>query len=154
MPRTPTSLQAQAEERANQDHSRRLAEIKAMAPLLARLDAFVPALKDQGLTVYVDGVRLYTQDRHGKRERLLRIDTCGVLDSRQPARWLHALLELGFTEVRRSEPPVPQVTLRHGHLRVIIDAPETAAQKAASAAVYAQRAAAAMAAEANLGLPA
>lgn len=45
-PRRPASLQAEAEARATQEYERRLAEIKALAPLLARLDELRPALDD------------------------------------------------------------------------------------------------------------
>ena len=154
MPRTPTSLQAQAEERAHQDHTRRLAEIKAMAPLLDKLDAFVPALKERGLDIYPTGLQLHTEHRDGKQRRVLRIDTCGIIDHRKPARWLEVLLALGFTEVSRTSGAYPQAVLRNGHLWVKVDVPETAAQRAASAAAYAQRVAVAAAAEHNEALPA
>lgn len=145
----PTSLQAQAEERANQDHTRRLAEIRAMAPLLARLDAFVPALRERGLEVYPTGVQLHTEYRDGKQQRVLRIDTSGILDSRKPGRWLEALLALGFTEVSRTTGVVPQAVLRHRHLLLKVDVPESAAHRAAWATEFAQRAVAAAAADPN-----
>jgi hypothetical protein len=143
------SLQAQAEDRANQDHNRRMAEIKAMAPLLARLDAFVPALHDRGLEVYVSNLQLHTEYMNDRRVKVLRIDTCGMLDSRRPARYLETLLAAGFVEEHRSEGVMPQAILRHGHLRVKVDVPSTTAQRAAQAAAYACRAAAELAAEDN-----
>ena len=149
-----TSLQAQAETRANEDYSRRLAEIKAMAPLLARLDAFIPALKQRGLEVFASGLRLYTEHREGRQQKLLRIDTAGILDSRRPAHWLEALLALGFIEVRRSGGAVPQVVLRNSHLWVQVDCPETLDERAAIASTYAQRMAAEAAAEHNARLAA
>ncbi len=149
--RAPTSLQAQAEEQANTDHRRRLAELQAMGPLFAKLDAFVPALAAQGLTIYPNSCRLSHLHTGGRRTKVLRLRNGSLFDDRVPGRWLAALAGLGFVEVSRTKGPYPVALLRHGHLLLEVDAPVALADTVAVAATaqrHADRAVAAAAAQA------
>lgn len=137
--KTPQGLQAQAEEQANQDHSRRLAELQALAPLLARLDAFAPALAQAGLKLYPRSITLYTSTVGGRRSvKQLRIDTGGLFDSAAPQRWLDALVAAGFREVQRDGLDFGgSALLKHGHLLVRVDLPRNKRNAAESAVRYA-----------------
>lgn len=135
------SLQAQAEQRATEDHARRLAEIKAIAPHLARLDAFIPALAAAGLTVYTDSLHLRIEWQGPRRLKVLRLATSGTLDDTLASKWHAALLALGFTEVKRTADAYPQALLRHGSLLLWVDLPRDRRAFGQGAIEYANRAA-------------
>ena len=125
-----------------------------MVPLLAHLEPLLPALKAQGLEVYPSGLQLHTHSRNGKTQKLLRIDTAGILDVRKPSRWLQALLQMGFQEVERTAGPYAQIVLRKGHLAVKVDAPTDPVEAARGAQAYATRCAAQAAAAIATEVPA
>lgn len=117
--REPRTLEELAIARADYEHSRRRAEIKAAAKKMALLDPFLPALAERGIKL---SWRTIGTTDHGKT---LRIHT--ETFSLQDDKLLAALLELGFREVERksySEKTSHEyVTLKHGRaLLVQIDA--------------------------------
>jgi hypothetical protein len=133
----PATLQAQAEEQANQAHARRLAEIKALAPLLASLETLLPALTTRGLQVYPSQLSLEKErDAAGRQQSQLRLRTDAMFSGERPAKWLDALAALGFTEVSRS---TYCVTVRRGRLVLVVDKPTQAEERARSATIYATR---------------
>jgi hypothetical protein len=130
----PTSLHARAVAWADEEHARRLAELRELAPLMDRLDELAPALKARGIELH-----LYVSDwsikldhyqptgYFGKRLKVLRLNTRGLLSSdERPRKWLQALTELGFTEIERSGSVYPTALLRKGHLLLRVDAPDMA----------------------------
>lgn len=98
--RRPPSLKAEAETQANEIHSRRMAELAALAPLLAHLDALRPELTARKLTIYPDSVSLrrerLTGGYSGPHTKVLRLTTDAMFDHSRPSRWLAALRELGL----------------------------------------------------------
>lgn len=137
--RRSTSLRALAEQQANERHTRRLAELHTLAPLLERLEAVVPALQAAGLTISPRDIYLARHHPNGPAGRALRavrINTrplCG--DKTIPQRWLDVLLAQGFREIHReSFDQYPLATLQRGHLILKVDAPTPAASAAAAAA--------------------
>lgn len=99
-PKPALTLQAETEAEATQTYTRRMAELKALAPLLARLDELRPALAERGLTIYPNSISLtserlaggYASDRH----KVLRLRTDAMFERSRPSRWLAALRELGM----------------------------------------------------------
>lgn len=142
------SLLVQAEQQAHEDHSRRLAELHQLAPLLERLQPVLPALDAAGLHFGPADLSLhwYRPDGPGgalsRRLRALRIRTRPLL-SGNPAttqRWLDTLAAQGFREIHRDDyPHYPQAVLQRGHLLLLVDAPEPAATAAAKAKAEHQR---------------
>jgi hypothetical protein len=126
--REPRTLEELAIALADNEHSRRRAEIKAMRARLAMLDEFLPALAERG-------IKVWARDIHGHdRGKTLRIYP-GVLVGNDDK--LHAaLLELGFREVeRKSNHRNDTVTLQHGRWLVVsIDVSRAAAPATAETA--------------------
>lgn len=135
----PLGLQAQAEEAANAEHNRRMAEIKALAPLLAQLDPHMPGLRALGLDINPDAMVLRHEHVGHRRLRVLRVQTGGLFsDAKRICTWLEALHALGFAEVSRDACAYPTALLRRGHLLLRVDAlrqppAATAAQPPATA---------------------
>lgn len=131
MPSTEPSrrigLQAAAEAHANEVHSRRLAELQAMAPLLAKLDCLCPVLAVHGLEVTPDNLSLYREAVCGNprvRHRVLRLYT-GIFPSADTTqRWLTALLAVGFEALSASPGVCPTALMRFGSLLIRIDVPQ------------------------------
>lgn len=122
--REPRTLEELAIALANNEHSRRLAEVKSMRARLALLDKCLPALAERG-------IKLWARDIHAHdRGKTLRIygPMMGADDK------LHAaLLDLGFKEVERQDTVLrtDTVTLKHGRwLAVTIDVSKPAAPAA------------------------
>lgn len=129
MPTTTTTLQAQAEQHATTEHARRMAEIKAMAPLLAQLDALLPQLGEHGLIVDVTDMRLQRVLGYGPHGRkALRINTGATFMAWQLVRlWYAALVALGFAEVHRTDSAYfPLALMRLGTLLLLVDVPPPA----------------------------
>jgi hypothetical protein len=125
--REPRTLEELAITLADNEHRRRLAEVKAMSKRLALLDELLPALAARGIKVWSGNI--HSSD-HGKTLRIYPSMFVGTDDK------LHAaLLELGFKEVERK--PTTRndtVTLKHGRwLVVAIDVSKPAAAAAAGA---------------------
>jgi hypothetical protein len=122
-PRRPLGLQAQLEDAANGDHNRRMAEIQAMAPLLALLDPHMPGLRALGLDLSPDNLGLAHEHIGGRRLKVLRAQTGGLFnDIRRTCEWLEALRALGFAEISRTDSAhYPTALLRRGHLLVRVD---------------------------------
>lgn len=111
--REPRTLEELAIALADNEHRRRLAEVKAMAKNLARLDDFLPALAERG-------IKIWPRDIHssdgGKTLRIYPGMFTGGVDDKLCA----ALLELGFREVeRRSNSRNDTVKLQHGRWLVV-----------------------------------
>lgn len=132
------SLLAEAEQRAHNEHSRRLAELKTLAPLLYHLDELRPELEARSLKLYTDTMRLswhWPTGALGRRQKVLCMDTRGWEGDAKARRWYDALLGLGFREVKRADSPVyPTVVLERGHLLLQVDLPRDAAKPAEPAA--------------------
>ena len=138
-PRRTPSLQAQAEQQANDAHTRRLAELHQLAPLFDRLQPLLPALEAAELHIHPADVSLerhYPDGRAGRALRCLRIRTRLLAGSAtHPQRWIDTLLTLGFREIHRdSAQYYPRAVLQRGHLLLMVDAPEPAQVAAAQAA--------------------
>jgi hypothetical protein len=134
MPRTPTTLQAQAEQHANEAHSRRLAELRELAPLLARLDELVPALAERRLNVYPENLslqRLRTGDLLGPRHKVLRITGAFSLYRSERPAWYEAFRALGFRVVKHdaASTTYPTAVLRKGPLLVCVDLTRSEAEQ-------------------------
>lgn len=119
--RAPRTLAEIARAQADYEHSRRLAEIRAMAPRLAKLQELMPAIQAKG-------GELHTRE-------IVSYDRGKTLCVRRPIMSyddkLHAaLLELGFVEIERREfAGEIDVTLRHGRslrVKVTISRPQVA----------------------------
>jgi hypothetical protein len=110
--REPRTLEELAIALADNEHSRRLAEIKAMRKRLALLDGFLPELAKRGVKVWASDI--HSSDG-GKTMRLYPNMFVGNDDK------LHAaLLDVGFTEVeRRSNRRDDTVTLKHGRWLIV-----------------------------------
>lgn len=146
-PRRAASLLAQCEQRANDDHSRRLAEMHQLAPLLERLEPVLPALQAAGLHWSPADLSLrwhYPAGAAGlrrSRQRALRIYTRLLASSNNttPQRWIDTLLAQGFREIHRTEAlHYPEATLQRGYLLLVVDAPEPAASASAAAKAKAE----------------
>lgn len=121
--RAPRTLYAQCEQHANEVHSRRLAELAGLAPLLARMDEVMPTLKKHGLELHPERVSLWRSYEGTRFVNTLRIVTSWCSTSEAHGKWLAALREAGFKPVHVSDPgPCPVVRLRKGHALVTIDA--------------------------------
>jgi hypothetical protein len=117
-------LQAQAETDANQRHSRRLAELKALAPLLAQLDELMPSLTAQGLKLYPDQIGLTHLDTGMRRMKVLRLDVASIFDKTRPVQWQDALLKAGFATVKHFEAgEYSHAVMRRGSLLLQVTAP-------------------------------
>lgn len=119
--REPRTLEELAITLADNEHSRRLAEIKAMRARLALLDQFLPALAERGIKVWARDI--HSNDR-GKTLRIYP----GTFSNNDDK--LHAaLLELGFKEVeRKPNTRDDTVKLQHGRWLVVsIDVTKTQA---------------------------
>lgn len=119
--RRPPSLLAEAETKANETHSRRLAELQALAPLLAHLDALRPELTARKLTINPDCISLRKESLGvgAPYHKVLRLQVDAMFDKTRPARWLAALLELGLRVVDFDKEGIyPLVLLRKGPLLI------------------------------------
>lgn len=129
--RTP-SLQEEAQARATEAFNRRTAELKELAPLLARLDELRPALADQGCTLYTDNISLHTERLlggfSGPRSKVLRLMTNSWYDKAKPHRFIEALQGLGLKIVSTTPGPYGSALLRKGPLLLRVDLadPDTA----------------------------
>jgi hypothetical protein len=126
--RNAPSLLAQARNQANEEHNRRMAELKTLAPLLEKLDAYVPQLEAQGLRFYTHnmGLRSARMETDARRVyKVLRLHTEGYTLAQKAettAKWFKALTALGLKPVKAEEGVFPTVTLRNGTLLVCVDA--------------------------------
>lgn len=133
--RGPRTLEELALARADYEHRRRVAEIKAMRAKLALLDPFIAPLAERG-------IRFGHRDIHAQDGgKVLRLHT--VAFESADDRLYAALLDLGFREIAREDlyrsSRTSVVTLKHGRALVIkIDvfraAPEAAAVSVAAPA--------------------
>jgi hypothetical protein len=131
----PATLQAQAEDQADREHTRRLAELQTLAPLLAGLQVFLPALADKGLRVYPSQLHLQRErDSAGRLQNQLRLRTDATFSGNATTRWLDALLGLGFVQL--SQGPF-SITLKRGRLVLVVDRPTSAEERSRSATTYA-----------------
>ena len=113
--RAPTTMEELAIAKADYEHTRRIAETKAMRTKLAQLDAFLPALIARGIPLQHRDISTWD---HGKTLRI----QAPVLE--RDGKLLRVLLELGFREIERKSygSRDEQVTLKHGRsLLVAID---------------------------------
>lgn len=119
----PLGLQAQAEDAANADHNRRMAELQRLAPLLALLDPHMAGLRALGLDLSPDNLGLQHEHIGGRRMRVLRAQTGGLFnDIKRMCDWLEALKALGFAEVSRTDSQhYPTALLRRGTLLLRVD---------------------------------
>jgi hypothetical protein len=125
--REPRTLEEVAIARADYEHRRRLAEIKAIAKKLALLNEFLPALAEYGVNI---GSRNITTWDNGKTLRFT--SPISGFDNRL----FDALIALGFKEVERKDSfrDEQTVTIKHGRaLRISIDVTKAAASAAESA---------------------
>jgi hypothetical protein len=123
--REPRTLEELAIALADNEHRRRLAEVKAMSKRLALLNEFLPALAARGVKVWAGDI--HSSDG-GKTLRIYPSMFVGNSDK------LHAaLIELGFQEVeRKPNHRDDTITLRHGRwLVVAIDVTKAATPAAA-----------------------
>ena len=112
-------------------HARRIKEIKSMEARLAMLDAYMPAIRAAGLTLWLQDLDANFGDRS------LRL-TCGLFCSLNHQRLVDLLIDLGFKEVeRRDNNTFSTVMLGKGRLRlqVHVDKPRSTAGSTAPAAV-------------------
>jgi hypothetical protein len=136
MPKTAQTLYALLDQHADEQHSRRKAEIAALAPLLARVDEIQPTLAQYGLTIYADQVSLQrvTLDRDwsSPRYKVLRLQTGALFHHQHRGRWLDALRAAGLRVQSISTGTYPTAIMRKGSLLVCIDLsdPEAAAVRA------------------------
>ncbi|WP_062362276.1 hypothetical protein [Variovorax paradoxus] len=127
--REPTTLEELAVAKANYEHSRRLAEIKALRAKLAVLDQFLPALAERGIQLAHRDLCTYD---HGKT---VRIQT--AMCSRDD-KLFAALIDLGFREIERKDwgTKEEQVKLKFGRSLVLtIDVTKAVAIAATEAGV-------------------
>jgi hypothetical protein len=110
--REPRTLEELAIARADYEHRRRLAEIKAMGKKLALLDAFLPALAERGVTLNRRDIASYDG---GKTLRFYG----SVFED--DSKLFAALIALGFKELERKDiySREQKVTLKHGRALVI-----------------------------------
>lgn len=142
--RPPRTLLAQAEAQANEDHNRRLAELRELQPLLQRMDELRPALSALGLTLHPSDLQLssyFVNGDYTKRRKVLRLHSRSFLGDQQPQRWVSALAELGFREIKRSGSVYPTAVMQRGHLLLEIDVPRCPEAATASSKVQQQLAA-------------
>ena len=119
--RAPRTLAEIARAQADYEHRRRVAEIRAMAPRLAKLDELMPAIQAKGVELHTREITSYDRGK----TLCVRRPIMSYDDK------LHAaLLELGFVEVERREwSGEIDVTLRHGRslrVKVSIKRPQVA----------------------------
>lgn len=123
--RRPLSLQAEAQARATEAFNRRTAELKELAPLLARLDELRPALEERGCTLYTDTITLEREhlsgSYHDPRHKVLRLQTSGWYDKAKPRRFITALQDLGFKTLSTKPGPYGSALLRKGPLLMRVD---------------------------------
>lgn len=144
--RRPPSLLAEAVAHQCQIHSRRLAELQALEPLLAHLDALRPELTARKLTIYPDclGLRKESLGVGGPYHKVLRLQVDAMFDKTRPVRWLAAFQELGLRVVDFDKAGVyPTALLRKGPLliRMELAASDHAALLAATADAHPDKAA-------------
>lgn len=110
--REPRTLEELARAKADYEHRRRLAEIKAMRTKLSQLDQFLPALAAAGIRL---AQRDFCAYDHGKT---LRIPS--ELLSSKDDKLYAALVDLGFREIERKNwGAADQVKLKHGRSLVL-----------------------------------
>ncbi|CAN7258113.1 hypothetical protein LJR084_001197 [Variovorax sp. LjRoot84] len=96
-------------------HARRIKEIKSMEARLAMLDAYMPAIRAAGLTLWLRDL----ESNYG--DKALRL-TCGIFCSLNHQRLLDLLLGQGFNEVERNEHgSFSSVVVGKGRLRLHIN---------------------------------
>ncbi|BEP50541.1 hypothetical protein [Variovorax sp. V116] len=110
--REPKTLEELAVAKADYEHGRRLAEIKALRAKLAALDQFLPALAERGIQLAHRDLCTYD---HGKT---VRIQT--AMCSRDD-KLFSALIDLGFREIERKDwgTKEEQVKLKFGRSLVV-----------------------------------
>jgi hypothetical protein len=127
--REPQTLEELAVAKADYEHSRRLAEIKALRNKLAALDQFLPALAERGIQLAHRDLCTYD---HGKT---VRVQT--AICSRDD-KLFAALIDLGFREIERNDwgTKEEQVKLKFGRSLVLtIDVTKAVAVAATEAGV-------------------
>lgn len=125
--REPRTLEELAIALADNEHSRRLAEVKNMSKRLALLDEFLPALAARG-------IKVWARDIHGADGgKTLRIFPSMFVGNDDK---LHAaLIELGFSEVeRKPSHRNDSVTMKHGRWLVVTIEVSTRADQPAQSA--------------------
>lgn len=125
-PGRPLSLKAEAQARAVETYNRRVAELEALAPLLAHLEELRPALQaDHGCTIYPDNITLSRESLSGgygdPRHKVLRLQTSGWFDKTKPLRFITALQALGLKIVSTTPGPYGSALLRKGPLLMRVD---------------------------------
>lgn len=114
--RAPRTLEELAIARADYEHGRRLAEVKKLAPKLALLAPFLPALAEAGADIARREFSLY-KDGNGLAIRVMSEVMSG------DNKLFDALLALGFREVDRyrwaGDRGDAMVTLKHGRALLV-----------------------------------
>lgn len=110
--REPKTLEELAIAKADYEHRRRLAEIKALRVRLALLDQFLPALTERGINLAHRDLCTYDGGK------TLRVQT--AICSRDD-KLFAALIDLGFREIERTNwgSREEQVKLKHGRSLVL-----------------------------------
>lgn len=123
--RRAPSLHEEAQARATEAFNRRMAELAALAPLLAQLQELRPALEERGCTLYTDTITLERESLSGgysmPRHKVLRLQTSGWCDKSKPRRFLTALQDLGLKVVSTRPAPYGSALLRKGALLLRVD---------------------------------
>lgn len=120
--RAPRTLYAQCEQHANEQHSRRLAELAGLAAALARMDEVTPVLKKHDLELTPDRISLWKTHDGARFVNTLRITPTWFTLGDTASKWLTALREAGFKPVHVSDlGPFPTARLREGPTLVTID---------------------------------
>lgn len=121
--RAPRTLYAQCEQHANDEHSRRLAELAGLAPALRRLDELMPVLKKHGLELTPDRISLWKWNQGNRWVNTLRITpTWWTGNGQDTAKWLVALRECRCEPIQvTGTPEHPAARLRSGHTYITID---------------------------------
>jgi len=132
-------------QQAQDTYNARLAELKTIEPMLARLDEAVPVFERHGLVIDPERIS-YTRRQVGEQwVRVLRITTSWLYNSATSTRWLAAMLDAGFqvVKIEGADGRYPLAIVRRGHLRVCIDiTPDDAAQLSARMPAAAEKEAA------------
>lgn len=118
------SLTEACVKREDERHALRLKHLKALAPQLHLLQAFVPGLEARGITLWPDYIEL---DNSRPRKPAVRL-LSRIFDSGNRQLY-QALLDLGFQEEeRRDHKSFAAALLRHGALRISmhVDSPVVA----------------------------
>jgi len=133
--RAPRTLEALAIAKANDEHERRLREIKGMRDKLALLDALLPQLAALGVRFNYREFQSFSLSG-GKELRLYPQIGSSFVDDKLHA----ALLAVGFREIeRKAGNRDDQVKMKHGRsLVIVLDVSKPKAEPAAPTAAAAE----------------